>query len=473
MKKTLLSIVAVLVILGVGITWKLTRDSTTIVTNFEQCVAAGNVVLESYPRQCKAGEQTYTENIGNELEKTDFIRIDSPRPNANIKNPLLITGQARGSWFFEASFPVILTDWDGRIIAEGIATAKSNWMTSEFVPFETTLNFTVDKNFYSNRGSLILKKSNPSGLPEHDDSLLIPVTFADILEKTPVACSMEAKLCPDGSGVGRTGPNCEFAPCPASRPPAGQCLKDADCPTPAYTCEETQGTGTVCSSTDPSCVPTYTVIAGECKLKTGNQCRDDSECSAGNLCHKNICTAPIGRECEGVSDNSCPTDFQCVEGCGPPVVRDPDTTPVKYYCQLNDYNRSCPICLAKDTLIDTPIGAIRVQDLQIGMSVWTVNKLGQRLSVIIIETSKTVVPPDHKMVKLVLSDGRTLLVSPGHPTATDLTVGDLHLGDLYDSSRIISIDRVSYDDGYTYDILPSGDTGEYWANGILMGSTLR
>jgi len=27
-------------------------------------------------------------------------------------------------------------------------------------------------------------------------------------------CTMEAKLCPDGSAVGRTGPNCEFAPCP-------------------------------------------------------------------------------------------------------------------------------------------------------------------------------------------------------------------------------------------------------------------
>lgn len=30
-----------------------------------------------------------------------------------------------------------------------------------------------------------------------------------------VACTMEAKLCPDGSSVARTGPKCEFAPCPA------------------------------------------------------------------------------------------------------------------------------------------------------------------------------------------------------------------------------------------------------------------
>lgn len=30
----------------------------------------------------------------------------------------------------------------------------------------------------------------------------------------PVACTQEVKVCPDGSYVGRTGPNCEFSPCP-------------------------------------------------------------------------------------------------------------------------------------------------------------------------------------------------------------------------------------------------------------------
>lgn len=33
-------------------------------------------------------------------------------------------------------------------------------------------------------------------------------------ELNQVACTMEAKLCPDGSSVGRSGPNCEFAECP-------------------------------------------------------------------------------------------------------------------------------------------------------------------------------------------------------------------------------------------------------------------
>lgn len=126
--------------------------------------------------------------VDNELEKADLIRLDTPRPNQVINSPLTIKGEARGTWYFEASFPVVLTDWDGLIIAQGIATAKSNpaspdgvnWMTTEFVPFEATLNFTVDKNAYSNRGSLILRKDNPSGLPEHDDVLEIPVVFEEV-----------------------------------------------------------------------------------------------------------------------------------------------------------------------------------------------------------------------------------------------------------------------------------------------------
>lgn len=292
----------------------------------------------------------------------------------------------------------------------------------------------------------------------------------------PVACTMEAKLCPDGSYVGRTGPNCEFTPCPAVYPkpvPNTECKKDSDCPSSRYICQETQGVGTACPSTDPTCVPTHTVIAGECKLKEGNKCSTDSDCVGRNLCHKNICTSPIGRECNGSSDTSCPTDFQCIQGCGPPVVRYPDDMPPKYYCQLKGYQRMCPICLAKNTLISIPQGDVAVQDLKVGASVWTVDKSGKRVMGVILKTSKTLVPPTHKMVHLVLDDGRTLLVSPGHPTIDGRTAGDIVAGDMYDGAQVVSSDRVSYSEGYTYDILASGETGFYFANGILLDSTLH
>lgn len=99
----------------------------------------------------------------------DLIRVDNPAPESIVTSPLTIEGEARGSWYFEGSFPVVLTDWDGRIIAEGIAQAQDDWMTTDYVPFDVTLRFDVDTRV-SNRGSLILQKENPSGLPGKDDA---------------------------------------------------------------------------------------------------------------------------------------------------------------------------------------------------------------------------------------------------------------------------------------------------------------
>ena len=120
-----------------------------------------------------------TDNNLADNPKNDSIIISSPLAGATISSPLTVEGFARGSWYFEASFPLILTDWDGRIIAEHYATAQSDWMTTEFVPFKGVLEFEKPQsiNGFSKRGTLIFKKDNPSGLPEHDDALEITVYF--------------------------------------------------------------------------------------------------------------------------------------------------------------------------------------------------------------------------------------------------------------------------------------------------------
>ncbi|PIR44715.1 MAG: hypothetical protein COV10_03415 [Candidatus Vogelbacteria bacterium CG10_big_fil_rev_8_21_14_0_10_51_16] len=122
----------------------------------------------------------------------DLIRVNSPMPvergGLPITSPLTIEGEARGNWFFEATFPVLLTNWDGLIIAEHYAEAildpddpDSTWMTTEYVPFRAVLTF--DSPFatsspdFMKRGSLILQKSNASGLPEHDDALEYVIEF--------------------------------------------------------------------------------------------------------------------------------------------------------------------------------------------------------------------------------------------------------------------------------------------------------
>ncbi|KKR80855.1 MAG: hypothetical protein UU73_C0002G0160 [Candidatus Daviesbacteria bacterium GW2011_GWA1_41_61] len=47
---------------------------------------------------------------------------------------------------------------------------------------------------------------------------LKPNTLPFPRNNSPQACTQEAKQCPDGSFVGRSGPNCEFAPCPSPTP---------------------------------------------------------------------------------------------------------------------------------------------------------------------------------------------------------------------------------------------------------------
>ncbi len=111
--------------------------------------------------------------------ESDLIRVTSPMSGATITSPVTITGEARGTWYFEASFPIAVVDWDGKIIGEGHAEAQADWMTSEFVPFKAIVTFDTSEihNAYSKRGTLILKKDNPSGLPEHDAAIEIPVVF--------------------------------------------------------------------------------------------------------------------------------------------------------------------------------------------------------------------------------------------------------------------------------------------------------
>ncbi len=133
---------------------------------------------------------------------------------------------------------------------------------------------------------------------------------------------------------------------------------------------------------------------------------------------------------------------------------------------------SCPICLAAGTRIDTPRGAVAVENLQVGDSVWTMNDAGERVSATILKVFRVPVPASHPVVHVKLSDGRELWASPGHPTADGGLLDDLKVNDPLDGARVIWVERLPYGGTATYDILPSGDTGFYWADGILMGSTL-
>jgi hypothetical protein len=133
---------------------------------------------------------------------------------------------------------------------------------------------------------------------------------------------------------------------------------------------------------------------------------------------------------------------------------------------------TCPICLAKGTLIDTPYGPVPVEQIRKGMMVWTADLAGKSEPALVTETAKTEVPPSFRIVMVILSDGRTVMASPGHPTADGRPLSNYEVGDILDGGRILTLEYVPYNGDATYDLLPSGDTGFYWANGILLRSTM-
>ncbi len=105
---------------------------------------------------------------------SDMIRVTTPVRNALVASPLVISGSARGTWYFEASFPVKILDANGKVLAQAPAQAQGEWMTTSFVPFSLSLPFATSTTA---TGTLVLMKDNPSGLPENDAEVRIPIRF--------------------------------------------------------------------------------------------------------------------------------------------------------------------------------------------------------------------------------------------------------------------------------------------------------
>lgn len=100
------------------------------------------------------------------------VIIEQPTANEAVSSPLALRGRARGTWYFEASFPVYLVDANGQELAVAVAQAEGEWMTTEYVPFSATMTIPAE---YHGAATLIFKKDNPSGLPEHDRQISLPI----------------------------------------------------------------------------------------------------------------------------------------------------------------------------------------------------------------------------------------------------------------------------------------------------------
>lgn len=85
---------------------------------------------------------------------------------------MIIQGEALGTMFFEAGFPVRFENEFGEILAEGLAQATSEWMTTSSVPFIATLSLLRPAENVP--GVFIFMNDNPSGLEEYSIEVRIP-----------------------------------------------------------------------------------------------------------------------------------------------------------------------------------------------------------------------------------------------------------------------------------------------------------
>ncbi|MFZ2193090.1 MAG: Gmad2 immunoglobulin-like domain-containing protein [Candidatus Moraniibacteriota bacterium] len=113
----------------------------------------------------------------------DKILISSIKPNDEISSPVTISGKARGSWFFEGSFPIEIYDDNNKLLIATTAlfVPKSEidtWMTEDFVDFKSVVNFNEPS---ADSGYILFKKDNPSGIAENNESFKLPVKFLRLL----------------------------------------------------------------------------------------------------------------------------------------------------------------------------------------------------------------------------------------------------------------------------------------------------
>lgn len=109
---------------------------------------------------------------------------------------------------------------------------------------------------------------------------------AEQLPQDAVACTVDAKECPDGSFVGRVAPTCEFEACPG---------KTTACTMEVKTCPD----GGTVGRTGPNCefVPCYEAITGACSRELAI-CPDGTPVGrSGPNCHFDACpggACPMG-----------------------------------------------------------------------------------------------------------------------------------------------------------------------------------
>ncbi len=277
MKKSLPILLIILLLVVSGVLWLLARKNAPqpIITTFEECAAAGYPILESYPEQCRTPDgKSFTKVVtasGTEFGSPVILRLNE---EAKFSDGLTVTLVAINDsrcktgvvciWAGELAYQVKLLG--GSINKEteiklGTVTTKSVTQSGYILTLDKadenslTITVTTESDTFDKTGLETMEICNAKAIC-HQGAVIfeagevISITDVDGAEvgvefsqcdaescyvedvsgrewdlvwivetpkKAPTTiCTQDAKLCPDGSYVSRTGPNCEFTACPTA-----------------------------------------------------------------------------------------------------------------------------------------------------------------------------------------------------------------------------------------------------------------
>jgi len=118
---------------------------------------------------------------------------------------------------------------DAQLEVEDIACAKrdAHWLFG--APFDRLV--IIKMSVVGKEGNVIYVNAYTFGGLKYAEAEVVCDNEARVVwrrwfRNPEVVCTMEAKICPDGSSVGRIGPNCEFAKCPFGNDQVGKSITD-------------------------------------------------------------------------------------------------------------------------------------------------------------------------------------------------------------------------------------------------------
>lgn len=110
------------------------------------------------------------EVLGNKSDLVSFSIL----PNSKVHGTVSYTGVIKGGYFFEGNILVNVLGANKNVLKRGNAMATGEWMTAGPVNFGGSVDFS---GLQKGPAYIEIHNDNPSGLPEHDKSVLIPVVI--------------------------------------------------------------------------------------------------------------------------------------------------------------------------------------------------------------------------------------------------------------------------------------------------------